>query len=108
MLPAQRHHQLLVRLLLAVLVQHAHVRLAPVERLAGFAEPAREAVVDEGQLEDALEGFEHGHLAAAAAATRAACLGDLDFFIFFFRRRGGSGGGGLFSVRLLWKKEVVC
>ena len=60
MLPAQRHHKLLIGLLLARLVQHAHVRLAPVERLGGFAEPAREAVVDEGEFEGAFEGFEGG------------------------------------------------
>lgn len=36
------------------------MRLAAVERLGGFAEAAREAVVDEGELEDAFEGFEGG------------------------------------------------
>lgn len=60
MLPAQRHHQLLVGLLLAPFVQHAHVRLAPVERFGGFAEAAGEAVVDEGELQGAFEGFEGG------------------------------------------------
>lgn len=59
-LPAQRHHQLLVGLLLAPFVQHAHVRLAPVERFGGFAEAAGEAVVDEGELQGAFEGFEGG------------------------------------------------
>ena len=60
MLPAQRHHQFLVRLLLASFVQHAHVGLSPVERLGRFAESASEAVVDEGELENAFEGFERG------------------------------------------------
>ncbi len=36
------------------------MRLAPVERLGGLAEPAGEAVVDERQLQDAFEGFEGG------------------------------------------------
>ena len=60
MLPAQRHHELLVGFLLAPFVQHAHVGLSSIERFGGFAEPAGEAVVDEGELQDALEGFESG------------------------------------------------
>lgn len=36
------------------------MRLSSVERFRGFAEPAREAVVDEGELQDAFEGFEGG------------------------------------------------
>lgn len=91
MLPAQRHHQLLIRLLFAVLVQHAHVRLAAVERLGGFAETAGETVVDEGEFEDAFQRFENGHLARWAAAR-----GDFNVLIV----GGGDGGGGLFSVRL--------
>lgn len=91
MLPTQRHHQLLVRLLLAVFVQHAHVRLTAVERFGSFPEAAREAVVDESELEHAFEGFEDGHLARGAAAG-----GDFNVLIF----GSGGGGGGLFSVRL--------
>ena len=62
-LRAQRHHELLVGLLLARLVEHAHVRLSSVERLGGFAEPAGEAVVDECELQGAFEGVEDGLLA---------------------------------------------
>ncbi len=36
------------------------MRLAPVERLGGLAEAAGQAVVDEGELEGAFEGFEGG------------------------------------------------
>jgi len=49
-LAAQSDDELLVRLLLARLVEHAHVRLATVEGLGGFAETARESVVDESEL----------------------------------------------------------
>lgn len=51
-LGAQGDDELLVRLLLARLVQHAHVRLATVEGLGGFAQAAGQAVVDERKLED--------------------------------------------------------
>ena len=60
MLPAQRLDELLVRFLLTRLVEHAHVRLSPVERLGGFAEAAGETVVDEGELQGAFEGFVDG------------------------------------------------
>lgn len=60
MLPAQRLDELLVRFLLARFVEHAHVRLSPVERLGGFAEAAGETVVDEGELQGAFEGFVDG------------------------------------------------
>ena len=60
MLPAQRLHELLVGLLLARFVQHAHVRLSSVECLGGFAEAAGETVVDEGELEGAFESFVDG------------------------------------------------
>lgn len=49
---AQRDDQLLVRLLLARLVEHAHVRLASVERLGRLAQTAGETVVDQGDAED--------------------------------------------------------
>lgn len=75
MLPAQRYHQLLVRLLLARLVQHAHVRLAPVERLGSLAEAAGKAVVDEGELQDAFEGFERGLAVSSRQLTWPAVNG---------------------------------
>ena len=95
MLAAKRHNQLLVRLLLARLVQHAHVGLATVERFARFTQSTGEAVVDEGCLENALEGVEHGHAAWFAVGGIG---GDLDFVcgLHFF----AAGVGGLFSVRL--------
>ena len=91
MLPAQRHHQLLVRLLLAPFVQHAHVRLSPVERLGGLAEPPGEAVVDERELQGAFEGFE-GSLAGWAALVSGR----------FVMRWGWGGGGGSF---LGWRSK---
>ena len=60
MLAAQRNHQLLVCLLLARLVQHAHVGLSSIERFGGFAEAAGEAIVDECEFQDTFEGFESG------------------------------------------------
>lgn len=83
MLRTQRHHQLLIRLLLAPLIQHAHVRLTAIERLAGLAQAAREPVVDEGEFQDAFEGFEDGHLAGAGAG----CGIGFDAGVF------GRGGG---------------
>lgn len=91
MLGAQGDDELLVSLLLAALVEHAHVRLAAVEGLGGLAETARQTVVDQSDLEHALERVQDRHLAA-----RAGVRGDFDLI-------GGDGGvgGGLFSVRLL-------
>ena len=40
MLPTKRHHKLLIRLLLAPLIQHTHMRLASIQRLARFAKTA--------------------------------------------------------------------
>ena len=64
-LRAQRHHKLLVGLLLARLVKHAHVRLSSIERLAGFTQTTCETVVDESDLEDTLQSVEDGHLSLA-------------------------------------------
>ncbi|KAJ6258397.1 hypothetical protein Dda_6437 [Drechslerella dactyloides] len=86
MLRAQRLDQLLVGLLLAVLVQDAHVRLAAVERLAGLAQAAGEAVVDEGVAEDALECVFDGHGTFGGGGVG----GDFDFV-------GGLDGGDIFS-----------
>ena len=92
-LAAQRHDQLLVGLLLARLVQHAHVSLAAVQGLGGLAQAAREPVVDQGDLEDALEGVQDGHAAGlgiAAVGCDLDLVRGLDLFLV----------GGLFSVRL--------
>ena len=59
-LGAQRHDELLVCLLLASLVEHAHVRLSPIQRLAGFTQTASETVVDESVLQDLLCSPENG------------------------------------------------
>jgi hypothetical protein len=92
-LAAQGDDQLLVGLLLARLIQDAHVGLAAVKGLGCLAETTGEAVVDEGDLEDTLQGVEDGHAAALAGRIVG---GDLDLL-------GGRdlfGVGGLFSVRL--------
>lgn len=52
MFGAQRDDELLVRLFLAAFVQDAHVSLAAVKGFGRFAETARKAIVDEGELED--------------------------------------------------------
>ena len=90
-LGAQGHDELLVGLLLARLVEDAHVGLAAVEGLGGLAQTAGEAVVDQRELEHALEGLEHAHLAGAGGGIGA----DFDL--------GGGrdlGLGVVFSVRL--------
>ena len=91
-LRAKRNNKLLVRLLLAALVEYAHVSLAAVERLGRLAKTTSETVVDERDAEHALQRIQDGHLAA-----RAGFGGDFDFI--------GSGdrgvGGCLFSVRLI-------
>ena len=82
MLSAQSNHQLLVSLLFARLVQHAHVRLSSIERFGGFAEPAGETVVDECVLQDAFESFEDG-LGSRRCQLRDCAMAEL----------GGFGGG---------------
>ena len=98
MLRTQRHHQLLIRFLLAAFVQDAHVCLTSVERFASLAQSACESVVDKGEFENAFEGFEHGHLAAASRGSGG--IGLAGGFL------GGNGRGGLFSVRL-WEGGSV-
>lgn len=89
MLRAQRNNELLVRLLLAGLVQDAHVRLATVEGLGRLAETASKTVVDERELEHALESLEDGHLALSGGGIGR----NLDLL-------GGDDGLVVFSVRL--------
>lgn len=88
-LAAESDDELLVGLLLASLVEDAHVGLAAVEGLGGLTETAGEAVVDEGDLEDALERVEDGHAAAGVVRRDLDLLGRLDLLL-----------GNLFSVRL--------
>lgn len=91
MLRAKRNNKLLVRFLLAALVQHAHVSLAAVEGLGCLAETTGKAVVDERDAENALQCVQDGHL-----ATRASFGGNFDFI----GDGDGGVGSGLFSVRL--------
>lgn len=91
MLRAKRNNKLLVRLLLAALVQHAHVSLAAVEGLGCLAETTGKTVVDERDAENALQCVQDGHL-----ATRAGFGGNFDFI----GDGDGGVGSGLFSVRL--------
>tara|TARA_R110002003_G_scaffold722_7_gene21380 strand:+ start:33134 stop:33490 length:357 start_codon:yes stop_codon:yes gene_type:complete len=90
-LAAKRNNKLLVCLLLTRLVQDTHVRLATIEGLGSLAQTAGKTVVDEGELEDALERLKDGHLALAAGRIR----GDLDL-----SGRADLGLGIVFSVRL--------
>lgn len=99
MLAAQSNDEFLVRLLLARLVQHAHVCLASVERFAGLTQAARQPVVDQGDLEHALQCVEYGHAAAARGRRRI-------FADFYLLRGGHLGVGWLFSVRL-WARVLV-
>lgn len=92
MLSTKRHHQLLIRLFLARIAQHAHMGLTAIERLASFTKTARESIVDECEFEHALESFENGHAAFGGGGIG----GDFDFV----GGGDGGGGGGLFSVRL--------
>lgn len=90
MFGAQSLHELLIRLLLAALVEHGHVGLATIQRLARLAEAAGKTVVDERMPEDPLECFLDGHLALGGAIGR-----DLDLV-------GGFDRGDFFScVRLV-------
>ena len=93
MLVAQGDDQLLVGVLLAVLVQDAHVRLTTVEGLGRLAETAGETIVHQSQLQDALEGVQDGHLALGSIG------GNLDL--------GGDLGGVVFYVRLL-ARRISC
>lgn len=87
MLRAKRNNKLLVGLLLARLIENAHVRLATVQGLGRLAQTAGKTIVDQGDLEDTLQGLEDGHLALGGVGA------DLDI---------GDFGDvlGLFSVRL--------
>lgn len=92
MLRAERNNELLVGLLLASLVEDAHVSLAAVEGLGGLAQTAGKTVVDERELQHALESLKDGHLARAGRRIGAN---------FDLGGRGNLGLGIVFSVRLL-------
>lgn len=65
MLGTESLNELLVWLLLAVLVQDTHVGLAAVKGLGGLTETTGKTIVDEGVLENTLEGVLDGHLTFA-------------------------------------------
>ena len=88
-LAAESDNELLVGLLLASLVEDAHVGLATVKGLGGLTETAGKTVVDEGDLEHALERVEDRHAAAGVVGRHLDLLGRLDLLL-----------GNLFSVRL--------
>lgn len=71
---AQCLNKLLVWLLLAVLVQHTHVRLATIKGLGGFTKATGETVVDECVFEDTFQGILDRHLTFAGGGIG----GDLD------------------------------
>lgn len=86
MLGAQGDDELLVSILLAGLVQDAHVRLAAVEGLGSLAQTAGKTVVDERQAQNTLEGVQNGHLALGGGIGRNLnLLLDLGLVIFYVR-----------------------
>lgn len=106
-LGAQGDHELLVGLLLAGLVEHAHVRLSSVQGLGGLAQAAGETVVHQSELEDALERVEDGHLALGGGIA-----GDFDLLrnfgsvvLFYVRLRDPGLAGGSFPTGNPAKRE---
>lgn len=95
MLGAESDDKLLVGLLLASLVEDAHVGLAAVEGLGSLTETAGKTVVHEGELQDTLEGVKNGHLALGAGIG-----GNLDLL-------GHLGGVVLFYVRLYEMRKGI-
>jgi hypothetical protein len=87
-LGAESNNELLVSLLLAALVEDAHVGLAAVESLGGLTETTGKTVVDQGDAQNTLEGVQDGHLAGTGIGRNLDLVGR------------GDGGCGLFSVRL--------
>jgi hypothetical protein len=83
---AESNDQLLVGLLLAVLVQDAHVSLATVQSLGGFTETAGETVVHESELENTLQGVQNGHLALGGISRNFDFLDDLGGVVLFYVR----------------------
>jgi len=88
-LGAESNDELLVGLLLAALVEDAHVSLAAVESLGSLTETTGKTVVDQGDAENTLECVQDGHLTASTGIS-----GNFDLV---GRDRGVRDG--LFSVR---------
>jgi hypothetical protein len=93
-LGAQGDDELLIGLLLARLVEHAHVRLSPVESLGSLTETAGKTVVHQRQLQDTLEGIKNRHLALGGIGRNLNLLLNLR-------------NVGLFYVRLDGEKDMV-
>ena len=88
MLGAQSDDQLLVGLLLARLVQDAHVRLSPVQGLRSLAQTTGKTIVHQSKLQHTLQGVQNGHLTLGGGIG-----GNFDFL-------RNIGGVVLFYVRL--------
>jgi hypothetical protein len=88
-LGAESDDQLLVGLLLARLVEHAHVRLPAVESLGSLTETAGETVVHQRQLQDTLEGIQNRHLALGGIGRHLNLLDNLRDGVLFYVRLDG-------------------
>lgn len=86
MLVAQGSDELLVGILLAVLVENAHVSLAAVEGLGGLAETTGKTVVHQSELQNTLEGILNGHLALGGISGHFDLLDDLGNVVVFYVR----------------------
>ncbi len=84
MLGAESDDELLVGLLLAGLVEDAHVGLSSVEGLGSLTETAGKTVVHEGELEDTLEGIKDRHLALGSLSGNLDLLGG-NVVLFYVR-----------------------
>lgn len=87
MLRAESLNKLLVRILVAVLVENGHVGLAAVEGLGSLTETAGKTVVNERVAENTLQGILNGHL------TLGGIGGDLDLILLLNLRDLGMGLG---------------
>lgn len=86
MLGTKSLDELLVGILVAVLVENAHVGLAAVEGLGGLTESAGKAVVDEGVAENTLKGILDRHLSlGGGVGGDLDLLGDLNLGDLVFR-----------------------
>ena len=94
-LGAESNDELLVGLLLAGLVEDAHMGLTAVEGLGSLTETTGKTVVHEGDLENTLEGIKDAHLALGGSIG-----GNLNLL-------GGLGDSVLFYVRLQFHKKTM-
>lgn len=84
-LGAESDDQLLVCLLLASLVENAHVCLASVEGLGGLTKTTGKTIVHQGELENTLQSVQNGHLSLWCSISGDLDLvRDLDLWLFLF------------------------